>query len=599
MVRVSKRFKSLNAKNNTKNYILLLFITLKYEDDDMPVINFTYKDLNEILGKEIPKEELINMLPMIGSDIEDYGDEELKVEFFPNRPDHYSVEGIARTLKGFLDIDSGMPEYSTSPSGMSMTVDPGLKNIRPYTVCCVIEGVEITEEKLKQLMDFQEDLHWVLGRDRKKVAIGIHNLDVLKPPFFYKAADPDEESFVALEMTEKMTLREILNSHKKGVKYARLLQKFDKYPLIVDSEGNVLSMPPIINGDLTKLSTETKNVLIDVTGTDERAVNNALNIIATSFAEVGGKIKTVDVIYEDHKVQTPDLTPKEIYVSVKNAERLIGEDLTASDVVKMLRRVRLDAEAEDEDKIHVLVPAYRIDILHEVDVIENIAIGYGFRKIGSELPHIATVAYESKAKVFENKVREIMIGMGFNEVMSLMLTNEKHHYDFMGLPEDDRVMVAQPISQDRTMIRKSLLNGLMEFLEDNTHEELPQKIFEVGDVVYLDGDAETYTKVVKKLAGAVVHSTANFTEIKSITDTLVTNLGLKMNIEPVDHPSFITGRCARIKGVHNEELDEKNLSEISAKGSLTGFFGEVNPKVITNFELEYPVVAFEVEFKSS
>jgi phenylalanyl-tRNA synthetase beta chain len=572
-------------------------LKLKHEEEDMPVINFTYKDLNEVLGREIPKKELIDKLPMIGSDIEDHDEEWLKVEFFPNRPDYYSVEGIARTIKGFLDIEGGMPKYTTSPSGISMTVDPSLESIRPFTSCCVIEGVEITDEKLRQIMDFQEDLHWVLGRDRKKVAIGIHNLDVLKPPFFYKAADPDKNSFMALEMTEEMTLREILETHKKGVKYAELLKKFDKYPLIVDSSDNVLSMPPIINGDLTKLSNSTKNVFIDVTGTDERAVNYALNIIATSFAESGGKIKTVEVVYKDRTVQRPDLTPKEMYVSVKNAKRLIGEDLTTSDVVKMLRRVRLDAEALDEDRIRVLIPAYRIDILHEVDIIENIAIGYGFRKIGSELPNIATIASEDRSKIFENKVREVMIGMGFTEVMSLMLTNEEHHYNDMRLPEDDRVMVAQPISQDRTMIRKSLLNGLMEFLEDNKHEELPQKIFEVGDVVYLDEDTETYTKVVKKLAGATIHSNANFTEIKSITAALVENLGLKMEIEAFDHPSFIKGRCARIKGVPNNELEEKSLSEISADGSLTGFFGEIDPEVITNFELEYPVVAFEVEFK--
>lgn len=560
----------------------------------MPVINFTYKDIDEALGQKIPKNELIDMLPMIGSDIEDYDDENLKVEFFPNRPDHYSVEGITRTLKGMLGIEEGMPIYETSPSGTTMTVDPELKDIRPYTSCCIVEGVSIDDEKLVQLMDFQEDLHWVIGRDRKKVAIGIHNLDVLKPPFSYIAADPDSESFMPLEMTEDMTLRQILENHKKGRKYAHLIEKFDKYPLIKDSEGNILSMPPIINGDLTKLSTEARNVFIDVTGTDERAVNHALNIIATSFAEAGGQIKTVKVIYEGREVETPDLTPKEFYVSVKNAQKRIGEKLTAPDVVRMLKRVRIHAEAESDDKIRILVPAYRIDVLHEVDIIENIAIGYGFRDISSELPDIATIAYEDKTRFFENRVREVMTGMGFNEVMSLMLTNEEHHYHDMRLPEDDRVMVAQPISQDRTMIRKSLLNGLMEFLEDNKHEELPQKIFEVGDVVYMDGETETHTKIVKKLAGAVVHSTANFTEIKSITDAMIQNLGLKMEIEPLEHPSFIGGRCAAIKGIQ-ETSDDSESGD--SKVQITGFFGELHPEVITNFDMEYPVIAFEVEFK--
>jgi phenylalanyl-tRNA synthetase beta chain len=558
----------------------------------MPVINFSYEYFNQVLGREIPKDQLIDMLPMIGSDIENYDDEMIKVEFFPNRPDYYSVEGITRTVKGFLKIEEGLPDYSVSKSGVSMTVDPELSKIRPYTSCCIIEGISLDENKLKGLMDFQENLHWVLGRDRKKVAIGIHNLDVLKPPFLYKAAKPDEYSFVALETSQSMTLQEILEDHKKGTKYAHLIDKFDKYPLIIDSKDNILSMPPIINGELTKLTENTVNVFIDVTGTDERAVNFALNIIACSFAESGGSIKTMDVIYQDRTVETPDLTPKKMYVDLINARKILGIELSATDVVDMLQRVRLGAKAESEDKIAVLVPAYRIDILHEVDIIENIAIGHCIRKIKAELPKVATVAYPDISKTFENRLREIMIGMGFYEVMSLMLTSEKEHYSNMRLDNDEHVMVAQPISQDRTMIRKSLLNGLMEFLEDNKHEELPQKIFEVGDVAYIDPNTETGTVILKKISCAVTHSNANFTEIKSITDSFVSNIGLKMKIEPSNHPSFIKGRCAAFKGVSEDNNGNVNDS----KGSVKGFFGEIDPEVITNFELEYPVVAFEIEF---
>ena len=558
----------------------------------MPVINFSYEYFNQVLGREISKDKLIDMLPMIGSDIEHYDDEMVKVEFFPNRPDHYSVEGITRTVKGFLKIEEGLPNYTVSKSGVSMTVDPELRNIRPYTACCIIEGISLDENRLKGLMDFQENLHWVLGRDRKKVAIGIHNIDVLKPPFTYKAAKPDEYSFVALDTSEKMTLQEILEDHKKGTKYAHLLDKFDKYPLITDSQDNVLSMPPIINGELTKLTENTVNVFIDVTGTDERAVNFALNIIACSFAETGGMIKSMDVIYDDRTIETPDLTPKKMYVNLVNARKILGIKLSADDVVDMLHCVRLGAQKESNDKIEVLIPAYRIDILHEVDIIENIAIGYCIRKIKAELPEIATVAYPDISKTFENRVREIMIGMGFYEVMSLMLTSEKQHYVNMRLEEDEHVMVAQPISQDRTMIRKSLLNGLMEFLEDNKHEELPQKIFEVGDVAYIDSNTETGTIILKKIACAVTHSNANFTEIKSITDSFVSNIGLKMKLKSSNHPSFIKGRCAAFKGIY----EDSNGNEDDTKGSVKGFFGEIDPEVITNFELEYPVIAFEIEF---
>lgn len=555
----------------------------------MPVITFDYEDLYEVLGKEIPKDELIKLLPMIGSDIDDYDDKQIKVEFFPNRPDYLSVEGVARTLKGFLDVEKGLPEYNLEPSKIDVEVDSDLKDIRPYIGLGIIENVDLTGNNLKYVMEFQEDLHWVIGRDRKKVAIGIHNLDVIEPPFYYKAADPDEESFVPLESTQEMALREILQEHKKGVKYAHLIEKFNKYPLIVDAHDNVLSMPPIINGELTKLTEDTKNILVDVTGTDEKAVNYALNIIMTSFAEVGGKLKSLNVIYNDREVQTPNLMPNKKEVSVKNASKMIGIDLTPFDVANYLANVRIGAEIETEDIVQAIIPAYRVDILHEVDIIENIAIGYCFKKLEPELPEIATIANDDKSETFDNLLREVMIGMGFIETMSLMLTSEKQHYENMKLPEDERVIVAQPISTDRTMLRKSLLQGLMEFLEDNKHEELPQKIFEVGNVVFLDPTCETCTRDVKKLAGAVTHSSANFTDIKSIIDALFVNLGLKMEIEPHNHPSFIKGRCAKVKGMNNWKSDDLTVN---------GFFGEVNPEVITNFDLEYPVIAFEVEFSN-
>ncbi|MGB9937020.1 MAG: phenylalanine--tRNA ligase subunit beta [Methanobacterium sp.] len=553
----------------------------------MPVITFDYKDLYEILGTKLEKEKLIKLLPMIGSDIDDYDDEMVKVEFFPNRPDHLSVEGVARTLKGFLDIKKGLPEYKMEDSGVSVAVDKEIENIRPFISFGIIENVDLSGNKLKQVMDFQEDLHWVIGRDRKKVAIGIHNLDVIKPPFYYKAADPDNNSFVPLEMNKEMSLRQILEDHKKGAKYAHLIDKFDKYPLILDSEDNVLSMPPIINGELTKLTENTKNVLVDVTGTDEKAVNHALNIIMASFAEVGGKLKSLNVVYPERTVKTPDLIPKKKEVRVQNAEKIIGIKFKAADIVEYLSRVRIGAEIKSDDVVEAIIPAYRVDILHEVDIIENIAVGYCFNKLEPQLPEIATTASENKGEIFDNLLREILTGMGFLETMSLMLTSEKEHYKNMLLEEEERVTVAQPISVDRTMLRKNLLQGLMEFLEDNKHEELPQKIFEVGKVVYLDKTCETCTTDVKKLAGAVIHSTANFTEIKSIVDSVFVNLGLKMELEKYNHPSFIKGRCAMVKGVNNWKSSDLNV---------TGYFGEVNPEVITNFDLEYPVIAFELEF---
>ena len=549
----------------------------------MPVITFKYQDLKD-LGIDMEKDELIDTLPMMSSDIEDFDDEEIKVEFFPNRPDNLSVEGVARSFKGFIGQEIGLPEYEITPSGEKVTVSDDVAEIRPYIAFAKIDDVDFTGDKLKYIMDFQENLHWVIGRDRKKVAIGIHNADVVKAPYKYIATPKDENSFVPLEKDTEMTPHEILTEHDKGKDYAHLIEKFDKYPLILDVDDNILSMPPIINGELTKIKEDTKNIIVDVTGTDERAVNQALNIICSSFAEVGGKIKSMEVEYSNKTIVSPDLTPQEINVHVNTTNELIGgTNLNAEDIKELLLKARFNAEILSDNELKVYVPAYRIDILHEVDIVENIAVQYRINSVEAKLPEINTVAYENNWFKAESTIREVMVGLGFQEVMSLMLTNEDAHYTKMNQKEEDHVQVARPITIDRTMIRTSLINSLMEFLEDNKHEDLPQKIFEIGDVLYLDDSRENKVRTSKKLAGLICHSTANFTEIKSIVTSVVSNLGYSMEITDSENPSFIYGRAADLTGE-------------AQNGKITGFFGEISPEVITNFTLEYPVIAFEIEF---
>ena len=549
----------------------------------MPVITFKYQDLKD-LGIDLEKDELINTIPMMASDIEDYDDEEIKVEFFPNRPDNLSIEGVARSFKGFLGLETGLPKYDIEESGEKVYVSKEVEEIRPYIRFAKIDNVDFSGDKIKYIMDFQENLHWVIGRDRKKVAIGVHNADVVEGPFNYIATEKTENAFVPLEMGEELTPEEILEKNQKGEKYAHLIDKFDKYPLILDKDNKVLSMPPIINGELTKLSEDTKNIIVDVTGTDEKAVNQALNIICSSFAEVGGKIKSMEIVYEDETFVSPDLTPKERNVHVDVANELIGgTDLDAEDVKRLLEGARFDAEILNENELKVIIPAYRIDILHEVDIVENIAIQYRINNVEAKLPNLATIANEHSWFKSEQTIRELMVGFGFQEVMSLMLTSEKNHFEKMNQEEIDHVQVARPISISGTMIRTSLLNSLMEFLEDNKHEDLPQKIFEIGDVVYMDDENFNKTRTVKKLAGLICHSSANFTEIKSTTSSIVSNLGYSMELSDSENTSFIAGRVADFTG------DSKN-------GQIKGFFGEIAPEVIRNFELEYPVTAFEIEF---
>lgn len=549
----------------------------------MPVITFKYQDLKD-LGIDMEKDELIDTLPMMSSDIEDFDDEEIKVEFFPNRPDNLSVEGVARSFKGFIGQEVGFPDYKVEESGEYVTVDEEVAAIRPYIGFAKIDNVDFSGDKLKYIMDFQENLQWVIGRDRKKVAIGIHNADVVNGPFKYIATPKDANAFVPLEKDSEMTPDEILTEHDKGKDYAHLIEDFDKYPLILDKDDNVLSMPPIINGELTKIKEDTHNIIVDVTGTDEKAVNQSLNIICSSFAEVGGQIKSMEVKYEDKTIVTPDLTPQEMNVHVDTANELIGGiNLTAEDIKELLLKTRFDAEIISENEVKAIIPSYRVDILHEVDIVENIAVQYHINDVVAKLPDINTVAYENNWFKAESTIREVMIAMGFQEVMSLMLTNEEAHYEKMNQEEKPHVQVARPITIDRTMIRTSLINSLMEFLEDNKHEDLPQKIFEIGDVLYLDETKENKTVSSKKLAAVVCHSSANFTEIKSIVSSVLSNLGYTMEIKDSENKTFIEGRAADVVGE-------------AQKGRVEGFFGEISPEVITNFTLDYPVIAFEIEF---
>ena len=549
----------------------------------MPVITFKYQDLKD-LGIDMEKDELIDTLPMMSSDIEDFDDEEIKVEFFPNRPDNLSVEGVARSFKGFIGQETGFPDYKVIPSGEEVIVEDEVAEIRPYIAFAKIDNVDFTGDKLKYIMDFQENLHWVIGRDRKKVAIGIHNADVVNAPYKYIATPKDANAFVALEKDTPMTPDEILTEHDKGKDYAHLIENFDKYPLILDKDDNVLSMPPIINGELTKIKEDTTNIIVDVTGTDEKAVNQALNIICSSFAEVGGQIKSMEVKYTDKTIISPDLTPQEMNVHVDTANELIGgTSLTAEDIKELLLKARFDAEILNDNELKAIIPSYRVDILHEVDIVENIAVQYHINDVVAELPGINTVAYENDWFKAESTIREVMVGLGFQEIMSLMLTSEDAHYMKMNQEEKPHVQVARPITIDRTMIRTSLINSLMEFLEDNKHEDLPQKIFEIGDVLYLDDARENKTVASKKLAALICHSTANFTEIKSVVTSVLSSLGYSMEITDSENETFIAGRVADVTGE-------------SSVGTVKGFYGEVSPEVITNFTLEYPVIAFEIEF---
>ncbi|MCD6172148.1 MAG: phenylalanine--tRNA ligase subunit beta [Thermoplasmata archaeon] len=528
----------------------------------MTVVTFDYWDMISLLGRDVSREELIKKIPMIGASLERLAGDEISIEIFPDRADMLSVEGIARAMRNFLGIEKGLKKYKIAEPKVEIYVDESVEQVRPFIYGCVIRNIEFNDKSIASLMDLQEKLHFSIGKERKKMAIGVHDFDKVVPPFTYKGVNPNEIKFVPLASNEEMNLNEILEKHEKGKAYAHLLKGKKRYPIIVDKNENVLSFPPIINGQLTAVTEETKNIFIDVTGIEEKAVMHAMNIIATSLAERGGAMEQVKIINGKEK-KTPDLTPYHTEVKLSYIKKIIGIDVDAKKCLeKMGHSVKIDGSIAK-----VISPAWRMDILHPIDIVEDIAIGYGYNLIPDSLPKEITFG-----ESFDyGKIHGTMIGLGFNEVLTLTLSSKKKEFEDMNI-KGKTVEVENPISMHHSIIRYSLIPSLLEILSRNKHNDLPQQIYEFGDVIQ-----EMQQK--KILAGVKIDAKTNFTECKSIVEAILRNFGLKMDVEEIKHHSFIDGRCA----------------SIIVNGKHIGYFGEINPDVITKFSLEYPVIAFEMD----
>ncbi len=536
----------------------------------MPIITLQYEDMETLT--RTGKDSIIERVPMIGADIERIEEESIDIEFFPDRPDLYSVEGVSRAMRGFMDIETGLCEYTVNSPQVSIEMDEGIMEVRPIFGCAIVRNVKFTSSSIKSLMDLQESLHWGLGRDRKKVSIGVHDLSNIKPPFKYRAVSP-EYQFIPLDFTTPLSLDGILKEHPKGVKFAYILEGMEKYPLITDADENVLSFPPIINGTLTRVEESTTDLFIDVTGLGEE-VYTALNIVVTGLAERGGIIEAVKIIYPDGTERiTPDLSPTTLTLTKEEIDTLLGMELSSVQIIEQLERMRFTAKAMDNGNIEVKVPAYRADILHNFDVIEDIAIGYGYDNIPAVFPKNATIGAAHPISLTRTAMREIMTGLGYSEVMPFTLTSEKVHFDWMGRKRtDDITPVMHPISEDQTMLRTTILPNLMEILSLNQHHELPQRIFEVGEVVINNKNA-------LHLAAVSIDSQANFTQIRELVDAVMRERDIDYKVEQSDDPAFIEGRRA----------------DILSDGQIIGSMGELHPQVLSNFSLGQPTIGFEIK----
>ncbi len=545
----------------------------------MPSITVSYRDLCKLVGRRIKPMQLCERLGMLGMEAEAAGDE-LKLEVTHNRPDLLSPEGVARALRGFLGVETGLPRYKLSASGVMVEVDRSVKPIRPFIVAGVVTNVKLTDEIVASLMQVQEKLHASLCRNRRRGSIGVYDFDTIKPPVRYTTTLPDGIRFVPLEFDRELTPAQILREHPKGIEYGSIMRGWPRYPLLIDSRGVVLSVPPIINSEETRVTSRTRRLFIDVTGEDERVVNQALTILMTGLAERGFGLQSVAVKYPNKRVRTPDLRPSRHRLSARATNEFIGLGLKPKEIAKIAERMRYGVVGIKGEVLTLLAQPYRNDLMHEVDLIEDIAIGYGYDRLEPTLPKVVTTGEREPTQRLSERARRVLTGLGFMEAMTYTLTNPRTNFELMRV-RGEAAEVANPVSEEYTIIRNSLLPCLLSVLRTNRRNPLPQLVFEVGDVIVLDEGVETGARSVRRAAAAVIGEEAGFTQIKAVAEALLRELGIAHEVRPIEHSSFLVGRAAEF---------------VSGDRSL-GIVGEIHPEVILGFELEHPVAAFEIDLQ--
>jgi len=553
----------------------------------MPTIEIDYDDLQTLIGRHVPLDELREKAILYAKgEIESLDGDVLKIDIKDtNRPDLWSAEGIAREIAGRYG-KPGIPEYRVKKPTLTVRVDPKVRNVRPYTVCAVVRGLNIDDNTLSQMIQLQEKISETFGKKRHEVAIGVYDFHKIKGPIRYTTVKPEGIRFVPLEFEKPLTPKQILEQHPKGKEYKHLLDGCPEYPIFIDSAGEVLSMPPIINSNHTgKVTADTKDVFIECSGFNLEWNKSALNVLITALADRGGKVEGVRVVYAkgnpiNKTITTPDLSPRRFSVKPSDVSRLLGLKLTPKQMVNLLEQARYSARISG-NKIDVLYPAYRQDIMHWRDVAEDITISYGYENIEPAPPQLATTGKELETEFSSRKIAGIMTGMGLQEVLSYMLTNKNNIFRKMNMKEERAVEIENFISVNWSVFRTWLLPGLMEFLSSNKHVEYPQKVFEMGNAILPDSTQETKTKDTRKLACAVSSTVVGYEDITSIMDGLLSSLGVKYQLKTMTHSSFIQGRAAAAV----------------VSGRDLGVVGEINPAVLNNWGLEKPVAAFELDLE--
>lgn len=538
----------------------------------MPTITLNKKVIEKLVGKKLPIEKLKDRISYLGTALESIEGNDIVVEIFPNRPDLLSEQGFARAFSSFIGVNTGLIEYKTEKSGEKVIIDKSVSTIRPYTACAIVKSLNFDDEKIKEIIQIQEKLHITYGRNRKKVAIGVYPLEKIEPPIRFMAKKPEDIKFRPLEFPREITGRQILSQHPTGREYGHLLEGKEKYPIFIDSNNQILSMPPIINShDTGKITEKTTDVFIECSGFDFEAQKKCLNMIVCSLADMGGKIYSMKLEYPDQKIVTPDLKPEEIKVDINYINKRLGLKLKDKEIKRYLEMMRYGYKNKK-----ALVPAYRADVLHQIDLVEDIAIAYGYENFKEEIPKVATTAEESSTEKLITKIANHLAGLGLIETNTYHLMNKeelntKMHIELLPIELENA-------PADYNCLRNWMIPSLMKVLSENKHNDYPQKIFETGTIFTRDEKEETNVKEQKRLAILTTHTKADYTEAKQILDNLMKALDLKYTIDETEHDSFIPGRVGRVL----------------VDGVKVAYIGEIHPKILDNWKLEMPVSGFEI-----
>ena len=446
-----------------------------------------------------------------------------------------------------------------------------------------MRNVKPGENALKSWISLQEKMDLTYGRKRKRASIGFYQAGLVKSPLRYTVGNPTDTAFVPLGSTEKMTLREIVEKHPKGIEYGRIISSFKDWPLLTDGDGKVLSLPPIINSnDLGKIGPDTKNILVEVTGTNIDTVGHTLKIVVAALAERGGRVYSCAQTYPGKSakpVVTPDLKSSFKDLSVSYANRLLGTTFKPAEMIRAFVRAGHPARQVSKDVLRVESLCYRIDIMHQVDLVEDLAIALDINKLDPEWPRIWTLGGLAPETDRHETLAEVMIGLGYQELLTYSLTSPEVFVDKMGIGRENYAELLNPKMSTHTAMRSWLVPSVLNLLKDNTHVDYPQKVFEIGSCVTVKEDGEGQTETRHKIAAVTIHTGAGFTEIRSCLDTLLGSIGVKFEVVPTTHPSFLEGRTG----------------EVTSGQKWLGVVGELHPRVIRAWGLSLPVAAFELE----